>query len=138
VAVRGLACARDGTAWVVAHENGRKAGNDAPGGQFRHALGQLGADGGRRGLAVKDDRGHRIILAGPRESGEPRPAPAQPSSAGCQAVPAMITDTNRQYRIKVSMIKARLAPSVPEVADGGEIQGHAGRLSGSDDLVVAD
>ena len=54
----------DPPAGVVADEHRGQARNDSARGECRHPAGQFGADRRRGGLAVKDDRGHRLILAG--------------------------------------------------------------------------
>src|SRR5258708_29300501 len=51
---------------------------------------------------------------------------------------SVMTDTFR--RPLCTNVRDHYAPpqSVPEVADAGEVKGHARRLSGGDDLLVAD
>src|SRR5207244_11813367 len=83
-AVPVLACHVDGAARIVAYENGGQAGNDATGGQLRYPLGELGADGGGRGLAIKDDRGHWLIVPVRRSACDSgRGAVAGPRWSGC-------------------------------------------------------
>jgi hypothetical protein len=54
----------DGAARVVADQHGGQAGNDAARGQRGHPAGELSSDASCGRLAVQDDRGHGLIVAG--------------------------------------------------------------------------